>query len=77
MITYLKGPLGYAIVKDGKVIGKIKNIAPRGWMVKLQGQTFAPEPGSVAAYFKRSEVDGKICKTLAGAKKLVKSIIQE
>lgn len=49
MIEYIKGPLGFAVVKDGAPVGSIKDYTQHGgWLLKLKGFDWKPLPGSVA-----------------------------
>lgn len=71
MIQYVKGPLGFSIMRDGKCLGVIKDVRPHGWSVRLYGHDFEASEQSVSFLFgiKRSPV--KVCATLREAKKLV------
>ena len=44
MTTYLKGPLGYSVLRDGKAIGSLKRLGFSGnWQVSIIG--FRPGNG--------------------------------
>jgi hypothetical protein len=34
-LSFRRGPLGYAVLVDGKPVGSIKNRRPRGWQVNV------------------------------------------
>jgi hypothetical protein len=37
MLQYIKGPLGYSVILNGKPIGRIKDARPFGWLVSIEG----------------------------------------
>lgn len=76
-VTYVEGPLGYAIVRDGVVIGKIRDCRPRGWLLILKGHKFPPRPGSVAARYHMPATGMVAVDTLDEARRLVAKCLKE
>lgn len=68
MIEYVKGPLGFAILCDGRPAGHIKDYRPHGFLLKISGHSWAPRPGSIAAQNGVKTVPVRNFDTLAEAK---------
>lgn len=79
-IKYVKGPLGQAVILDGKPVGVIRKTAGDGsHTVKINGATFPNTPGSFAdklGIFPKGSPVGNF-KTITEAKKAVETILYD
>ncbi len=67
VVSFRDGPLGSAVLLNGRVVGSIKNRTPYGWVLKIEGHKFPVAPGSVADWAGQKEVDGALFKTKKAA----------
>lgn len=70
-ITYRRGPLGYAVLLDGKPWGSIKNRLPHGWQVNVP--TLNPSTATRGGRLFRGST---VFATVAAAKAAVKATVQ-
>jgi hypothetical protein len=82
-IEYRKGPLGYAVIVNGKTRGVLRKRNEGGYSVRVYGHQFLVEPGSGADRLNRLVPGDKIGKvpsvhrrTLKEAKATIESVIK-
>lgn len=81
-ITFVKGPLGYTVLKNGNVVGRIKRYE-RGvgagrlaYTVSIKGHTFPPTPGGIAAHAGLPNFLAKIAYNVRDAKRIARDALK-
>ena len=80
-VTFKKGPLGYAVLKDGVPVGRIRRYE-RGvgagrlaYLIRIKGHTFPPTPGGLAAAAGLPNFLAKIAYNIRDAKRIAREAL--